>query len=211
VYGSAAVGFGAVYVIVGARLWAFETATGAERFAADYSLYGLAADNAATPAVVTDSHYASGGVVFFTNGAPLDPLLVRADPVSGALDNCGHYLGGTSPRRAMLAIGHGIVYFQTPERLFERNVFYCASRVGGLNGYSVTDAYAWLTGSASFTGPAYANGVVYSGRTAFPPVFGRGLPALWSAGDATSPSVVADGRVYALVGGKLAAYGLPPA
>jgi hypothetical protein len=53
--------------------------------------------------------------------------------------------------------------------------------------------------------------VVYSGRTAFPPVFGLGLPPLWSAGDATSSSVVADGRVYALVGGKLAAYALPPA
>jgi hypothetical protein len=80
-----------------------------------------------------------------------------------------------SPRRAMVAIGHGIVYFQTLKRLIERNVFYCSSRVGGRDGYSLKDASAWLPGSASFTGPTYANGVVYSGRTAFPPVFGLGL------------------------------------
>jgi hypothetical protein len=211
VYGSAAVGFGAVYVVAGAHLWAFETATGAERFGADYSFYEPAGDNAATPAVASDSHYGSGGAVFFTNGWQSDAWLLRADPLTGAVTSCTQYSGSESPRRAMVAIGHGIVYFQTLQGLIERNVYYCSSRIGGRDGYSLNDAFAWLPGSASFTGAAYANGVVYSGRTAFPPVFGRGLPPLWSAGSAASSSVVADGRVYVLVDGKLAAYGLPPA
>ena len=213
IYGSAAVGFDAAYVLAGTALHAYDVATGAPRFVSDYSLVpGAGPANGGTPAVLKDpTHYANGGTVFFTNGAAQDPFLLRADPVTGDSVGCSMFRYGTSPRYSSFAIGGGILYFQTLQRLMERNVFYCSSRVGGRDGNFPNDAFAWLAGSASFTGPAYANGVVYSGRTAFPPVFGRGLPPLWSAGNATSPSVVADGRVYALAGGKLAAYGLPPA
>jgi hypothetical protein len=207
VYGSPAVGFGAVWVIGAAKLHAFEAATGATRFVTDFGAYGGTADDGATPAVLTDSHYSAAGVVFFTNGAAQNPQLLSVDPITGALGTCAVFRGGTSPRFATLAIGHGIVYYQSRERLYARNATHCSSRIERVN---IDFAYSPV-GASDFTTPAFANGIAYSGTNAFAPVLTYDTPPLWSAGASpSSPSVIADGRLFVLADAKLIAYGLPP-
>jgi hypothetical protein len=168
-------------VIGAAKLHAFETATGAARFVLDFGMYGGTADNGVTPAVLTDNQYSAGGVS-----------------------------NGTSPRFATIAIGDGILYFQTRERLYIRNATHCGSRIYGVRNFPSAASYP-VAGSPGFTAPAIANGVVYSGTNAFAPIVTSATPPLWSAGaSASSPSVIADGRLYALADTKLIAYGLPP-
>jgi eukaryotic-like serine/threonine-protein kinase len=211
VYASPAVGFGAVFAAAATKLYAFEAANGAQRFSIDLAPYGGGPYNGVTPAVLTDSRFPSGGAVFFSNGAPRDSWLGVADPMTGALLNaCPRFTGSTTPRLATLAIGHGIVYFQAVERLYSRNATHCGSRISGVSNYPT--AASWpVAASASFAAPVIANGVVYSGSTAFAPVVTYDTPPVWSAGTSiTSPSVVADGRLFVLNGGKLIAYGLPP-
>jgi hypothetical protein len=204
-------------VIGAAKLHAFETATGAARFVLDFGMYGGTADNGVTPAVLTDNHYSVGGVVFFSDGAAqnpqvfsADPITGGADPITGALGGCPAFSNGTSPRFATIAIGHGILYFQTRERLYIRNATHCGSRIYGVRNFPSAASYP-VAGSPGFTAPAIANGVVYSGTNAFAPIVTSATPPLWSAGaSASSPSVIADGRLYALADTKLIAYGLPP-
>jgi outer membrane protein assembly factor BamB len=210
VYGSPAVGFGGVFVIGAAKLHGFEATTGAPRFVTDFAEYGGTLDNGVTPAVLTDSHYAAGGAVFFANGAKRDAFVLIADPMTGQLVNgCPAFTGGTTPRLATFAIGHGILYFQTVERLFMRNASHCGSRINRLVNYPAVASWP-VSGSPSFGAPAFANGVVYSGSSAFAPLVTSSTPPVWSAGtSASSPSVIADGRLFALTAGKLVAYGIP--
>jgi outer membrane protein assembly factor BamB len=210
VYGSPAVGFGGVFVIGAAKLHGFEATTGASRFVIDFAEYGGTLDNGVTPAVLTDSHYLAGGAVFFANGARRDAVVLIADPMTGQIVNgCPAFTGGTTPRLATFAIGHGILYFQTVERLFMRNASHCGSRINRLVNYPAVASWP-VSGSPSFGAPAFANGLVYSGSNAFAPLVTRDTPPAWSAGTSvSSPSVVADGRLFALSGGKLVAYGIP--
>ena len=211
VYASPAVGFGAVFVPAAAKFLAFEATTGASRFVIDLADYGGGtADNGVTPAVLTDSRFPAGGAVFFANGAKRDAWLAVADPMTGVLLNgCPAFTGGTTPRLTTLAIGHGVVYFQAVERLYSRNAAHCGSRISGLSNYPTSASWP-VTGSPSFAAPAIANGVVYTGANAFAPVVTYTTPPVWSAGTSgASPSVVADGRLFLLTGGKLVAYGIP--
>jgi hypothetical protein len=177
----------------------------------DFGINGGTAGNGVTPAVLTDSHYAAGGVVFFSNGAAQNPQILSADPVTGALGGCEAFSNGTSPRFATIAVGHGILYFQTPERLYIRNATHCGSRIYGVRNWPGAASYP-VAGSPAFTAPAFANGVAYSGTNAFAPIVTSDTPPLWSAGaTVSSPSVIADGRLYALADAKLVAYGLPAA
>jgi outer membrane protein assembly factor BamB len=210
VYASPAVGFGAVFALGAAKFHAIEATTGASRFVIDLAALGGTADNGVTPAVLTDSRFPSGGAVFFANGATRNASVFVADPMTGALLNgCPAFTNGTTPRLATLAIGHGVVYFQTVERLYSRNAAHCGSRINGVSNYPT--AASWpVSGSPSFGAPAIANGVVYSGSNAFAPVVTYDTPPIWSAGvSGSAPSVVADGRLFVSRDSKLAAYAIP--